>query len=134
MTELLEVPKEETEVGAREQLEDQGGHELHPEPAIDIPMITEDPEVIAESEGVHERIQAEIQHKDKKVEEVMSEIPPEWNAVPDMIMEDKEELMITQTDNKRKRHKEAQGCRKQLKEDDIFLEKSEHSPMVSRRT
>ena len=74
------------EVGARE---DQGGHEIHPEPALDIPMITEDPEVIAEREGVHKRIQAEIQHKNKEAkveEEVMLEVPPEWNVVPDLIM------------------------------------------------
>ena len=44
LTEFQEVPREETEVGAREQPEDQGRHELHPEPALDIPMITEDPE------------------------------------------------------------------------------------------
>ena len=42
-------------------------------------MITEDPEVIAEREGVHKRIQAEIQHEDKEAEmgeEAMLEIPP----------------------------------------------------------
>ena len=80
MTELSEVPREETEVGAREQPEDQRRHELHPESALDIPMITEDSEVIAEREGVHERIQAEIQHKDKEAEmaeEVLLEIPVE---------------------------------------------------------
>ena len=91
LTELLKVPKEEKKVGAREQPEEQGRHELHPEPALDIPMITEDPEVIAEREGVHQRIQAEIQCKGKEAEtadEVMIEIPPEWNAVPDLIMED----------------------------------------------
>ena len=33
----------------------------------------------------------------------MLEIPREWNAVPDLIMEDEEELMITETDNKPKR-------------------------------
>ena len=59
-------------------------------------MINEDQEVIAEREGVHKRIQAEIQKGDKEVEmaeEVMVEIPPEWNIVPDLIMEDKEKLM-----------------------------------------
>ena len=34
LTELPEVPREETEVGAREQPEDQGRHELHPESAL----------------------------------------------------------------------------------------------------
>ena len=99
-------------------------------------MITEDPKVIAEKEGVHERIQAEIQHEEKEVEvaeEVMLEIPREWNAVPDLIMEDKKELIINETDNTLKRDEVVRGHRKQWKEDDICPEKSEHSPMVSRR-
>ena len=53
-----------------------------------------------ESWRVHERIQAKIQHKDNEVEvaeEVMLEIPPEWNAVPDLIMADEEGMMITET-------------------------------------
>ena len=68
-------------------------------------MITEDSEVIPEREGVHKRIQAEIQQEDKEaemVEELMLEIPQEWNAVPDMIMEDEEELMIMETYKKHK--------------------------------
>ena len=91
------------EVGTREQPEDQKGHELHPEPTLDIPIITEDPEVIAVREGVHERIKAEIQLQDEDTEvaeELMLEIPPEWNVVPDLLMEDKKELMITETDNR----------------------------------
>ena len=38
-------------------------------------------------------------------EEVMLESPLEWNAVPDLIMEDdeEEELTIRKTDNKSKR-------------------------------
>ena len=32
----------------------------------------------------------------------MLEIPPEWNAVPDLIMDDKDEMMITETDTKLK--------------------------------
>ena len=68
----------------REQPEDQGRPELYPEPDLDIPIIPEDPEVIAQKEGVHERVQAEIQQKEKEtevVEEVALEVPPEWNAV-----------------------------------------------------
>ena len=110
LTELPEIPRAETEEVTREQPEDQGRHELHPEPTLDIPMIAEDPEVIAEREGVHERIQAEIQHEEKEaemVEEVMLEIPPEWNAVPDLIMKDEEELMIMETDNKWRSDEEA---------------------------
>ena len=50
---------------------------LHPEPTLDIPMITEDSEVIAKREGVHERIHTEIQHEDKEAEmaeEIMLEM------------------------------------------------------------
>ena len=65
LTELPEVPWEETEVGAREQPEDPGRHELRPEPDLEIPVIPEDPEEIAVREGIHERIQAEIHHEDK---------------------------------------------------------------------
>ena len=36
--ELLEVPKEEAEVGVRELPEDQGRPELYPEPDLDIPI------------------------------------------------------------------------------------------------
>ena len=133
LAELPEIPREETEAETR----DQGKLELYPEPTLDITMITEDPEVIAKREGVHNRIQAEIQHKDKEAEveeEEMLEIPPEWNAVPDLIMENEEELMITKMDNKPKRDKVVRGLRKQQKEDDIRPEKHEHSPTVSRRT
>ena len=82
-------------------------------------------------------IQVEVQHEDKEVkvaEEVMLEVPPEMNAVPDLIMEDEEGMMITETDTKRNRDEVARGCKKQRKEDDIRLEKHEHSTMVSWRT
>ena len=67
------------------------------------------------------------------VEEVMLEIPLEWNEVPNLIMEDEEELMITEMDNKQKRDEVARGCRKRWKEDDICLEKREHSPTEPRK-
>ena len=49
-------------------------------------------------------------------------------------MEDEEELIITEMDNKQKREELARGHRKQRKEDDIPPEKHEHSPTESRRT
>ena len=54
-------------------------------------MILDNPEEMGVREGVHERIQAEIYHKDKEREvqaEVMLDIPPEWNEVKDLILED----------------------------------------------
>ena len=87
MTKLPKVPREEGDVGVREQPEDQRRPELYPESDLYIPILPE-------------RIQAKIQHKDNEVEvaeEVMLEIPPEWNAVPDLIMADEEGMMITET-------------------------------------
>ena len=57
MTELPEIPKEVVEVRGREPLDDRRGPELYLELDIDIPILPEDPEVIAEREGIHERIQ-----------------------------------------------------------------------------
>ena len=65
--------------------------EITAEPALEIPVIPKDPEEIAAREGIHERIQAEIYQKNKEREswvKEMLEIPPEWNEVPDLIMED----------------------------------------------
>ena len=91
--ELLEVPREETEVGAREQPEEQAIHEQYLEPDLEIPVIPEDPEEMAVREGIHERIQAEIHHEDKEAEAAakeMLEAPLEWNEVSDLMMEDKD--------------------------------------------
>ena len=108
MTELPEIPIEKAEVGVGEQPEDQKRQELYPKSNLDIHILPEDPIAIAEREGTHKRIQSEIQHEDKEAEaaeEVLLEIPPEWNAVPDLLMEDKEGMMITETDTKPKRMK-----------------------------
>ena len=59
---------EEAEVRVREQSEDLGGPELYPEPDLDIQFLPKDPEVIAERERIHKRIQSEVQHEDKEVE------------------------------------------------------------------
>ena len=65
---------------------------IHLEPDLEIPVISEDPEEIAVKDVKHERIQAEIHHKTRRwsrVEEML-EVPPEWNEVPDLMMEEKE--------------------------------------------
>ena len=90
--------------------------------------------MIAEREGIHERIQLEIQHEDKEAEvraEEMLEVPPAWNEVPDLMMEDKDGMMIMEAVTKRKRDEVAWGQRKLWKEDYIHPEKCEHSPTVS---
>ena len=94
--------QEETEV--REQPEVQRRSELYHEPDQDITILPEDPEMIAEREGMHKKLQAKIQHKDKEVEVATEEeIPPEWNAIPDLIMENQDDIMITEADTKHKR-------------------------------
>ena len=93
-------------VGVREQPEAQRRPELYPEPDLDIPILPEDPEVIAEREGIHKRIQSEIQHQDKEAEvavEEMLEVPPEWNEVADLMMEDEASMMITEAATKGKK-------------------------------
>ena len=106
------------------------------EPALDIQVIPEDPEEMAAREGIHERIQGEIHHEDKEREsrtEDMLEIPPEWNEVPDLIMEDVDILPEDMRPDKRRRDEISRGRRKQRKEEDIRAEKREHSPTVSGR-
>ena len=48
--ELPKTPTEEVEKRVRELSEDQGGLELYPEPDLDIPILPEDSEGIAERE------------------------------------------------------------------------------------
>ena len=50
LTELPEIPIEEAEVGVREQPENQRRPKLYPEPDLDILILPEDPEEIAERE------------------------------------------------------------------------------------
>ena len=56
LTEQSETSIEEAEVRVREQSENLGGLELYPVPDLDISILPKDPEVIAEREGIHERI------------------------------------------------------------------------------
>ena len=59
-------------------------------PYLEVPLIPEDPEVVKAREGIHERIQAEIQHEDKEAEvlvEEMIDASLAWNEVPDLMME-----------------------------------------------
>ena len=84
---------------------------------------------------MHERIQAEIHQEDREAEttvEEMLDVPPEWNEVPDLRMEDKDIRPDTETTVKQKIDEVARGWRN--KEDDIRPEKNAHSPTVSWRT
>ena len=51
-------------------------------PYLDIPIIPEEPEVIATREGIYERIQAEMHHENKEAEVMakeMLEALPTWD-------------------------------------------------------
>ena len=64
---------------------------------LEIPIIPEEPDTIAMRGGIHEIIQAEIQHEDKEAEAMVKEMldaPPVWNEVPDLMMETKDCRMI----------------------------------------
>ena len=110
--------------------------EIPAEPIIDVQIRPEDPEEMAVRKGIHKRIQAEMHHENKEIEAIadeMLEIPPEWNKVPDLMMEEGEILPDDTRPDKRKRDEISRGQRKRRKEDDIRTEKREHSPTISRR-
>ena len=67
------------------------------------------------------------------VEEILDALPA-CNEVPDLMMETEGGRMILEAATKNTRDEEARGGRKQPREDDIRIEKPEHSPTVSRRT
>ena len=88
-------------------------------------------------EGIYKRIQAKIYHEDMERAfqgEEMLDTSPEWNKVEDLIMDDRDILAENMRPEKRRRDEIARGRRKQRKEDDIRVEKREHSPTTSRRT
>ena len=106
-----------------EPLSGQRNLEISTEPALDIQIIPEDLEEIAAREGIHERIQAEIHQENKEVEaraEEMLEVPPEWNKVPDLMMEEEDVLP------------EATGSTK-WRRDEIFLGQRKRKKTISGR-
>ena len=141
MTELLEILRAEAEERVGNEAEAPEIPEADTGPYLEIPIIPEEPEAIAVREGIHERIQAEIQHEEKEAEvmaEEMFDTPPAWNKVPDLMMETKDGRTIPEPATKQKRDELAWGRRKQQRkqqrEDEIRPEKHEHSPMVTMRT
>ena len=72
---------------------------------FEVPMLPENPEVVAMKESIHERIQAKMYHKIKEAE-AMSEEQLEallgWNEVPDLMMDTGGEEGITDAATKRK--------------------------------
>ena len=106
---------------------------IEPEPEPDLPVTQED---IAEREGIHERIQSEMRNDDKDTisrAEEMLELPPVWNEVQDIILDDVDMLPGDLRPEKGKRDEISRGRRKRRNEEDIRADKREHSPTESRR-
>ena len=79
-------------------------------------IIREDPEEMAAREGIHERILADFHQGNKEVEasvEEMLEVPPEWNEVPDLMMEEEDVLPEATGSTKWRRDEISRGRRKQ---------------------
>ena len=53
---MPEILVEEAEVRTGNEAEGPGTPELDTRPYLDIPIVPQDPEVVAEREGIHERI------------------------------------------------------------------------------
>ena len=86
---------------------DQSNPKIPPKPELEIQTIPEDSKGIAVREGIYKRIQAEVHPEDKEAEvmaEEMLEIPPEWNEVSDLMMEDGGVLPKAKGSTKRKRN------------------------------
>ena len=60
--------------------------------------------------------------------EEMLEVPPDWNEVSDLMMEEEDFLPEAAGSTKRKRDEVTRGQRKRQKEDDIRPEKRGHCP------
>ena len=117
LTELPEAPLGEVERRYIEPSVDQRNPEIQ--------IIPEDPEEIAVREGIHERIQAEIHQGNREEEareeeareeearaEEMLEVPPEWNEVPDLMMEEEDVLPEATGSTKRRCNEVSRGGRK----------------------
>ena len=77
-------------------------------------------------EGIHERIQAEIHqgiNEEQARAEDMLEVPPEWNEVPNLMIEEDEDLPGAPGSTKQRRDEIYRGGRKWQKEDNIRPEK-----------
>ena len=136
LTELQEIPLRGRERLYVETVPGPRSPVIPAESTIDVQVIPEDPEEMAVREGINERIQAEMHHENKETAaraKEMLEIPPEWNKVPDLMMEEGDILPEDTRPDKRKRDEISQGWRKRRKEEDIRAEKREHSPAVSWR-
>ena len=135
LTELPEMPRVEPETVQLQDTVRVPVPEISSEYSIgEDPRDT--PEAMAEREGIHERIQAEIRNGDKEEQlqaEEMLELPPSWHDVQDLLMEDDTIPEVEIRPGKRVRDEPARGRRKRRNEDNIRADKREHSPTETQR-
>ena len=135
LTKLPEIPRREPERVYMETGLDAKSPEIpiEREPEQYLQVTQED---IAEREGIHKRTQSEMCNDDKEAisrAEEMLELPPVWNKVQDIILDDVDMLPVDLRLEKRKRVEISRGRRKQRNEEDIRPDKREHSLTESRR-
>ena len=88
-------------------------------------------------EGIHERIQSGMLNEEKENisrAEEMLELPPAWNEVRDLIMDDGDSLTRDMRPEKRKKEEISRGRRKRRHEEDLRGDKREHSPTILQST
>ena len=106
LTELPEISVRERERVFMETRTYPVNPEITAEPDLEISMILDDPEEMAVREGINERIQVEIYLENKEREaqaEEMLDIPPEYNEVKDLILENGDILSESMRPEKRMR-------------------------------
>ena len=67
LMELPEIPRAEAEERVENKVEALEIQEADTGPYLEIPILSEEPEVIATREGIHERILAEIHHEERRL-------------------------------------------------------------------
>ena len=104
LTELPEIPLVELERVYMEPVAKTVSPEITPE--VNPELVLQVPEEMEDIDGIHERIQSELLNQGKedvsRVEEIL-ELPPAWNEVQDLIMDDGSSSTMDSKPEKRKR-------------------------------
>ena len=104
LTELPEIPLVTVERVDLETVDKAVNPEINPE--VNLELSLEVPEEMEDIGGIHERIQAELLNQEKediaKAEEIL-ELPPAWNEVQDLVMEEVNSPRLNSKPEKRKR-------------------------------
>ena len=104
MTELLEIPRAEAEERVENKVETQDILEGDIGPYLEIPIIHDDPVVIATREGIIKEYRHRCIMKTRRWR-VWLEAPLTWSEVPDVMMETEKRKIIPKAATKRKEMK-----------------------------